>query len=80
MPVPQESIVRDIDLSDGEQVYRASYFIEFGVLHANIGGKVIRISAGTDPSDEAVRRLLLGHIQTRAGRRRMSEKWTKRPD
>ncbi|MNW15541.1 hypothetical protein D3C71_2140760 [compost metagenome] len=50
------------------------------MLHANIGGKVIRMSVGTDTSDEAVRRLLLGHIQTREWRRRMSQKWIKRTD
>ena len=80
MSVPRESIVRDIEISVGQQVHKASYFVELGVLHANIGDKVIRLSVGTDTSDEAVRRLLIGHIQTKEWRRRMSEKWTKRPD
>ena len=80
MPDPQESIVRDLEISDGEQVHKASYFVELGMLHANIGGKIIRMSVGADTSDEAVRRLLLGHIQTREWRRRMSQKWIKRTD
>lgn len=80
MPAPQESVVRDIEISDGDQVHKASYFVELGMLHANIGDRLIRLSVGVDTSDEAVRRLLLGHIQTKEWRRRMAEKWTRRPD
>ncbi|QDZ11590.1 hypothetical protein [Devosia ginsengisoli] len=71
----EESIVRDIEISDGRQVHKASYYVENGMLHARIGGKMISLVTGAETSDEAVRRLLSGHIQTKAWRQRLAERW-----
>jgi hypothetical protein len=72
----EESIVREIEISDGRQIHKASYFVESGVLHARIGEKTVSLAVfGGETSDEAVRRLLLGQVQTRAWRQRMAARW-----
>ena len=76
----EESIVREIEITDGNQVHKASYFVEFDVLHASIGDKVISLAMGVEKSEEAVRRLLVGHTQTKAWRERMAETWRRRLD
>ena len=71
----EEGIIREIEISDGSKTHKASYFVEHGVLHASVGDKVVRLAVGAHASEEAVRRLLLGHIQTKAWRQRMAERW-----
>lgn len=71
----EESIVREVEVSDGSQTHNARYYVERGVLHARIGDRMISLAVGTQTSDEAVRRLLAGHIQTRAWRRRLAARW-----
>ena len=44
----EESIVRDIEISDGRQVHKASYYVENGMLHARIGGKMISLGTGAE--------------------------------
>lgn len=75
----QENVVQEVAIVDGGKTHKASYFVEYGILHANLGGRIVRLSIDTDQSEETVRRLLLGHIQTKAWKQRMAERWTKRP-
>lgn len=73
----QESVVQEVAIVDGGEIHKASYFVENGILHANVGGKIIRLHVDADQSEETVRRLLLGHVQTKAWRQRMAERWRK---
>ncbi|MCR6671999.1 hypothetical protein [Devosia ginsengisoli] len=74
----EKSIVRELEVSDGLEAHKASYYVENGVLHAWIGEKMISLTMGVDASDEAVRRLLVGHIQTKAWRQRFADRWAGR--
>lgn len=71
----EESIVREVEISDGSQTYSARYYVERGVLHARIGDRMISLTVGAQTSDEAVRRLLAGHIQTKTWRKRLAARW-----
>lgn len=71
----EESIVRELEVSDGSQAHKATYYVENSVLHARIGEKMISLTIAGEASDEAVRRLLVGHMQTKAWRQRFAEKW-----
>ncbi|MDB5527417.1 MAG: hypothetical protein JWR51_520 [Devosia sp.] len=71
----EENIVRDLEVSDSTRTLKASYFVEHGVLHASIEGRVFRLPVGDDTSADAVHRLLVGNLQTRAWRKRMATHW-----
>ncbi|MFK4811196.1 hypothetical protein ACI3KW_13420 [Devosia sp. ZW T5_3] len=73
-----ENIVRDLEVSDGHASLRATYFVERGVLHANIGGKTILLPVGDRGHDESVRQLLIGQLRTRSWRERIADYWRQR--
>jgi 2-polyprenyl-6-methoxyphenol hydroxylase-like FAD-dependent oxidoreductase len=73
-----EHIVRDLQVLDGERTVKARYFVESGMIHANIDGRTMRLPVGADGSEETVRRLVLGQIQVRTWRDRMLERWRRR--
>lgn len=55
-----ENIVRDLYVSDGNRTIKASYFVESGIIHANVEGRVLVLPVGGDGSEEGVRRLMIG--------------------
>ncbi|KFC69750.1 hypothetical protein FF80_01254 [Devosia sp. LC5] len=73
-----ENVVRDLEVSDGHTNLRATYFVERGILHANIGGKTILLPVGDGAHDESVRQLLLGQLRTRSWRERIANYWRQR--
>ncbi|MHA6693001.1 hypothetical protein [Devosia sp. A449] len=69
-----EHIVRDLQVVDGGQTIKATYFIEAGTIHARIEGRSLVLPVGADTSEDTVRRLVLGQIQTRHWRERLAER------
>jgi hypothetical protein len=70
-----EYIVRDLSISDGSCIIKASYFVEAGILHASVDGRNLISPVGDDGSKETVRRLIAGRIQTRKWRERATAHW-----
>lgn len=66
-----EHIVRDLHVSDGSRTIKASYFVESGTIYADIDGRTMHLPAGAGGSEETVRRLVIGQMQTRTWRERM---------
>ena len=72
-----EHIVRDMEVSDGGRHYKASYFVEHGILHTNIDGRMLSMPVGSDDPEQAVKRLLLGHAQMKTWRQRFRDRWSR---
>ncbi len=70
-----ENIVRDLCVSDGGRTITASYFVEAGILHASVDGRNLILPVGDDGSEETVRSLIAGQIQTRKWRERTAAHW-----
>lgn len=60
-----EHIVRDLHVTDGESSIKASYFVEAGVIHAHFDGRTLMLPVGDDNTEEAVQRLVLGHLKAK---------------
>ncbi len=73
-----EHIVRDLQVLDRGRIIKASYFVESGMIHANIDGRIMRLPAGADGSEETVRRLVLGQLHLRTWRERILDRWRRR--
>ncbi len=69
-----EHIVRDLHVTDGERSIKASYFVEAGVIHAHFDGRTLMLPVGSDNTQDAVRRLLLGHLKIEGWRERFASK------
>lgn len=70
-----ENIVRDLYVSDVDRTIKASYFVESGIIHAHIDGRILTLPIGTDGSEEGLRRLLIGQAHVRNWRARFAERW-----
>lgn len=73
-----ENIVRDLQVLHGNRTVKASYFVEAGMIHANIDGRTLRLPIAADGSEETVRRLVLGQIHLRTWRERVLDHWRRR--
>ena len=70
-----ENVVRDLEVSDGDRSLKVAYFIESGMIHANIDGRTIRVRVGADGSEETVKRLVLGQLHIKSWRERLLDRW-----
>lgn len=67
-----ENIARDLYFSEGGRGIKASYFAEAGIVPASAEGRNLILPVGGDGSEESVRRLIFGQIQTTMSRGRTS--------
>lgn len=67
-PADRPSMVHQIEVRRGGQTYVAAYFIEHGIIHAQIGERFLMAPMGSMPAENTVRMLLEGQLQ-RYGRR-----------
>ena len=58
----REHIILETAIDDAGETFKAAYFIEGGVIHANIAGKVLRVPAGINAPERIVQTLLHGHL------------------
>jgi len=67
----REGVVRSVEIELDGEVHRASYFVEYNVIHASIGERVVAAPVAMAPAAETVKALLLGHLlqQSRKGTR-----------
>lgn len=71
----QENMVLDVSVELDGQTYTASYFIENGVIHANIADCTYRVPLGPTPPRETVRSLLTERLRRHNFRQEMTHKW-----
>ena len=74
----RNSIVQTVKVTHEGAVHIASYFIEAGVIHADIGGRMVMCPVGNVPAAETVRALLTGHLLQQARRADQAKRWTDR--
>lgn len=71
----ERSIVRDITVEFEGVEHKASYFVEHGIVHAHVGGRIVPTQLGERDAAELVRSLLLGHLQQTARKARLVSRW-----
>lgn len=67
-PADRPSMVHQVEIRRGGQTYVAAYFIEHGIIHAQVGERFLMAPMGAMPAESTVRILLEGQLR-RAGRR-----------
>ncbi|WIY54019.1 hypothetical protein O9Z70_05685 [Devosia sp. YIM 151766] len=71
----QEHMVRDVSVQVDEQIHTATYFVEGGTIHANIGDQSYFLPVGRIPAEETVRSLLIEKLRRKNFRTEMARKW-----
>ena len=55
--------VYDIEVRDGcGNAHRASFFIEYNIVHVAIDGRMLTVAVGNESPEIAAQRLLAGHL------------------
>lgn len=62
-----ENVVQEVAVTYEGEEHKAAYFIENGVIHANINGKNLRLPHGRAPVEQTVKAVLIGMLE-RQGR------------
>lgn len=72
----EESRVHKVEVTEQGTVYRADYYIENGIIVANLNGKTIRVPIGLTDPHKTVRALLAAHVQRGARLSNQRDEWT----
>ncbi|MHA6690566.1 hypothetical protein [Devosia sp. A449] len=57
-----EHVVQTVDVMHEGKVVSASYFVESGIIHAQIDGRTMRLPLGAKPADVTVKTVLAGAL------------------
>ncbi|MBE7734426.1 hypothetical protein [Devosia faecipullorum] len=71
----QENVVQDVSVEIDGQIHTASYFVENGTIHANLGNQTYLLPIGPVPANEAVKSLIAGTLRRRGFRATLARKW-----
>jgi hypothetical protein len=71
----RHSIVETVEVTHEGEVHAASYYVEAGVIHAYLGGRMIMCPVGNVPAADTVRALLTGHLLQQARRADQAKRW-----
>ena len=74
----RQSMVRTVEVTHDGAAHTASYFIEAGVINAEIGGRIVMCPLGNVPAADTVRALLTGHLLQRARKMDHARRWAGR--
>jgi hypothetical protein len=74
----RQSMVQTVEVAQDRTVHSAPYFIEAGVINAEIGGRIILCPLGGVPAADTVRTLLAGHLLQQARKMDYARLWTAR--
>lgn len=61
-----EHVVQTVDVTHEGRVVSALYFIESGIIHAQIDGRTMRLPLGTMSADVTVKTVLAGALTSRS--------------
>jgi hypothetical protein len=71
----RQSIVETVEVTHEGVVHTASYFVEAGVIHANIGGRVVMCPVGNVPAANTVKALVTAHLLQQARKADQAKRW-----
>ena len=71
----REGVVRRVEIKFEGEVHRASYFVEYNVIHASIGERVVSAPVGNGPAADTVKALLLGHLLQQSRKMSSARRW-----
>lgn len=57
-----EHVVLETQIEFAGAIHKAAYFVENGVIHADIDGKTMLLPVGQIPPDQTVQSMLRGHL------------------
>ena len=72
---PNSTVLEALVRFEGE-TYQAAYFIENGMIHANIGGRTLMAPLVSDSAEKIVETLLLGHLAQVTRKTRNLSNWS----
>lgn len=72
-----ENVVREVVVSEGGVLHKATYFVENGIVHARIDEKTLLVQAGRTGAEDIVRALLVEHLTEQRLRRSTKEAWAR---
>jgi len=70
-----ESEVHDVRITQGGTAYTATFFVEHGIISANIAGRIITAPLGNRPAEISVSELLSSYIHQQNRRALNSRRW-----
>lgn len=73
----RQSTVFTTSVVFGGSTFEASYYIEHGIIHAHIGGRVLMSPVGTQLAEQTVQTLLTGHLLQQSRKARHFGNWFK---
>ena len=71
----RESVVLDVQVQHEGKEYSASYFVEGGMIHANIAGRMLVAPRSRLSPADTVSKLLSGHLMQQSRKRRQADIW-----
>lgn len=71
----QHSMVHQVEVVHDGTPYTARYFVEDGVIHANLAGRHILRRLGDEAAADTVRTMFKGFLQHRARKLAASSSW-----
>lgn len=72
----RESVVFEAAVDYFGQIHTATYYVEHGIVHAHIAGRIIPNPVADDGAEATVKRLLVGHAIKARRRADIARRWT----
>lgn len=71
----QTSMIHEVEITEAGTAHKASYFVELGVIHANIGGRILLSPLNGGDAAAMVKALLTGRALQDARKNRQANLW-----
>lgn len=72
----EEHRVQDAVIAANGRHYRTPFFVEGGVIYANIHGTVFRLPLSDQPPEQSIATLVLGKLHEDAKKQELTARWT----
>jgi hypothetical protein len=71
----QHSQVLEVEIEHEGSRYQASYFVENGTIHANVGGRMLTLPHGPNRAADTVKAVLSGYLLQQSRKMRHMADW-----
>jgi hypothetical protein len=71
----EEHRVHDAIVAANGHHYRTPFFVEGGVIHANIDGTIFRLPLTDQPPEQSIATLVLGKLHEDAKKQELTARW-----
>ncbi|MFC3706305.1 hypothetical protein ACFOOL_16275 [Devosia honganensis] len=75
----RDGLVQDVEIQLDGEIHKATYFVEGGVIHAQLGDQTYRLPLGRRPAGEMVKSLMAEKLRRKGFRESLARKWFPRP-